>query len=302
MTIKNSAAAARLDEEQYKDAGLSFAAAEQLSDADRDEVLDFLNARPLDTVFMSGFIRDNGLVSPLNRGAFYGYRNERGQLEGVAIVGHATLIESRSPAALRAFAKVTQGCRSANMILGESAVIERFWHHYCDGGRAPRLLCRELLLEKKGPSAILEQVPTLRPATEADLDLIVPVHAQMAFEESGIDPLKSDPEGFRLRCARRIRQGRTWVAIEDGRLAFKTDIVTESPAVTYLEGVYVAPEWRGRGFGLRCFSQVCRQLLSRTGSVRLLVNEHNTRAVSFYERAGFKLQGFYDTVFLQQVN
>jgi predicted GNAT family acetyltransferase len=271
-----------------------------LGEAHTAEVLRFLDSRPLDTIFLSGLIRDNGIVSPLNRGNFYGCRDEYGDLVGVALVGHATLIEARTPAALRSFATVTQNCRSANMILGKSDVIERFWHYYGDGGRTPRLLCRELLFERKGPTAILEHVLGLRPAVEADIDLILPIHAQLAFDESGVDPLKRDPDGFRLRCARRIRQGRIWVVVEDGRLVFKADIVTESPEVTYLEGVYASPEMRGRGFGLRCFTQLCRQLLTRSGSVRLLVNEQNTRAISFYERAGFKLQGFYDTVFLQQ--
>ena len=32
------------------------------------EALAFLAAEPLHNVYMSGFIRDNGLVSPLNRG------------------------------------------------------------------------------------------------------------------------------------------------------------------------------------------------------------------------------------------
>lgn len=306
MTTKTAAtsAAARADE-ITSSAGVfadAAPAAERLRDCHTDEVTGFLAARPLDTVFMSGLIRDNGLVSPLNRGAFYGCRGADGRLQGVALVGHATLVEARTPGALRAIAEVAKGCRSAHMILGESGVIERFWHHYADGGRAPRLLCRELLLEKKGPTAVLEHVPSLRPAAESDLDLILPVHAQLAAEESGVDPLETDPEGFRLRCARRVQMGRAWLAFEGGRLSFKADIFTETPAVAYLEGVYVAPELRGRGYGLRCLTQLCRQLLSRTGAVRLLANEQNARAVRFYERAGFKLQGLYDTVFLQREN
>ena len=35
-------------------------------------------------------IRDNGIVSSLNRGTFYGCRDLNGNLEGVALVGHAT--------------------------------------------------------------------------------------------------------------------------------------------------------------------------------------------------------------------
>lgn len=301
MTKKNSAITIR--KEGRYDAAQSadyVPVAASLCETHTDEVLRFLDSRPLDTGFLSGLIRDNGLISPLNRGSFFGCRDEHGELVGVALIGHATLVEARTPAALRSFAAVTQNCRSAHMILGETEVIERFWHYYADGGRTPRLLCRELLFERKGPSAVLEHVAGLRPATEADIDLILPVHAQLAFDESGVNPLMCDPDGFRLRCARRIRQGRTWVVVEEGRLIFKADIVTESPAVTYLEGVYVSPEMRGRGFGLRCITQFCRQLLSRSGSVRLLVNEQNARAVSFYERAGFKLQAFYDTVFLEQ--
>lgn len=298
MTNKNCAA--RIEESaSWMNLGAA-AQAHLLAEQHTAEVLSFLDARPLDTVFVSGLIRDNGLVSPLNRGVFYGCRDPRGRLTGVGLIGHATFVEARTQEALRSLATIAQGCRSAHMILGESEVIQKFWHHYADGGRAPRLLSRELLFEKSGPTAVLENVNGLRAATESDLDLIVPVHAQMAFDESGVDPLERDAEGFRLRCARRIRQGRTWVVVEDGRLAFKAEVVAETPAVTYLEGIYVAAELRGSGFGLCCFTQLCRELLSRTSCIRLLVQEQNARAVRFYERAGFRLRGFYDTVFLQQ--
>ena len=94
----------------------------------------------MQTVCLAGLIRDNGVVSPLNRGTFYGCRDSRGRLTGVALIGHATFVEARTPEALRSLAAVAQGCRSAHMILGESEVIEQFWHHYADGGRTPRLL------------------------------------------------------------------------------------------------------------------------------------------------------------------
>ena len=68
------------------------------------EVLDFLSAHPLLTFVMTGWIRDNGLVSQLNRGTFYGSRNHRGELDGVALVGHVNLFETTSESALSAFA------------------------------------------------------------------------------------------------------------------------------------------------------------------------------------------------------
>src|SRR2546426_9147613 len=68
------------------------------------EVLDFLASHPLRTFVISGWIKDNGVVSHLNRGTFHGCRNGRGELEGVALIGHITLFETNSEAALAAFA------------------------------------------------------------------------------------------------------------------------------------------------------------------------------------------------------
>jgi predicted GNAT family acetyltransferase len=125
------------------------------------------------------------------------------------------------------------------------------------------------------------------------------VQARLAEAESGINPLEVDPEGFRLRTARRIEQGRVWVWIEDGRLIFKADVMSKTPDVFYLEGVHVHALERGKGYGLRCMSQLGRQLLKSAGSVCLLVNERNKDAQSFFFKAGYKLRDCYDTIFLQ---
>src|ERR1700741_1037314 len=108
---------------------------EALEKKDESEVLEFLAARPTHTVFMAGFIRDNGLVSHLNRGTFYGCRDSQGRLEGVALIGHFTLVEARSQAALAAFARITQDCPSAHMILGEQQKVETFWRYFAEAGR-----------------------------------------------------------------------------------------------------------------------------------------------------------------------
>ncbi|MGH9903706.1 MAG: GNAT family N-acetyltransferase, partial [Pyrinomonadaceae bacterium] len=231
------------------------------------EVLEFLAKRPLHTVFMAGIIRDNGLISPLNRGSFYACRNETGAIEGVALIGHAVLVEAHTEVALTSFALLAQSFPRAHMIMGEQEKIEHFWHHYSAAGQAPRLVTREFLYEQTWPVMVGDPVPGLRPATLEHLPHVMSVNARMAFEESGINPLETDPVGFRLRCARRIEQGRVWVWCEDGRLIFKSDIVADTRNVIYLEGIYVNPEDRGKGYGLRCLSQLSRNLLARTSSV-----------------------------------
>jgi predicted GNAT family acetyltransferase len=267
---------------------------------DEGEVLDFLAERPVHTVVMSGLIRDNGVESPFNRGTFYACRDSEGRLAGVALIGHATFVEARAEGALRSFAELAQKERDAHLILGEQGLIHRFWGHYAPSGQTPRLFCRELLFEQRWPVEACEPVPDLRRATLDDLMLVMPVHAAMAYDESGINPLDVDMAGFRLRCARRIEGGRVWVLVEDGNLVFKADVASETPDCTYVEGVYVEPSNRQRGHGLRCLSHLGRKLLARSESVCALVNEQNLAAQSLFLRAGYKLRGYYETIFLER--
>jgi len=262
------------------------------------EVLDFLSERPMHTVAMTGFIRDNGLVSELNRGTFYGCRNRQGTLEGVALIGHAVLMETRTDRALQTFADLARQSATPHLIMGEKERIDEFWNYYSEGEREMRLACRELLLELRWPVQVREEVLGMRVATPGDLELVLPVHAQMAFDESGVNPLEKDPEGFRERYARRIAQGRTWVCVEDGKLTFKADVISDTSDAVYLEGVWVSPEKMGTGYGLRCMSQLARNLLSHSKSIVLLVNEENKKAQHYYQKAGFSLRAAYDTIFL----
>src|SRR5262249_28100746 len=116
-----------------------------LAAENEDEVLAFLAERSIHTFGMAGFIRDNGLVSPHNRGTFYASRDEEGRLDGVGLIGRFILFETRSEASINAFAGVAQKYPTVHLLLGEKAPVQRFWSYYADGGQPPRLICRELL-------------------------------------------------------------------------------------------------------------------------------------------------------------
>jgi predicted GNAT family acetyltransferase len=272
----------------------------ELTEEDRNEVLAFLAERPIHTVCLAGFIRDNGLVSPHNRGTFYGCRNSEGRLEGVALIGHATLIEARTRRAMREFGLVAQTYPRTHMIMGETEKVEQFWDTYSDEGQQMRLACRETLFELTQAMEVREEVEGLRQATIDDLDQVAPVQAAMAEYESGVNPLEVDPEGFRARCARRIEMGRVLVLEQDGKIIFKADIMADTPEVIYLEGVWVSPAARGQGTGRKCLRQVCRDLLLHTRAVCVLVNEESERTHTFYRMCNFKKRAVYDTIFLQQ--
>jgi predicted GNAT family acetyltransferase len=272
---------------------------EPLENCEYAEVLAFLERRAIYTAFLAGLIRDNGLQSALNRGTFYSYRDHLGKLEGVSLIGHATLMETTSDRALQAFAKTAQQCKTVHVIMCEENRIEQFWSSYAVAGQEIRRACRQLLLELRWPIEVSQEVPNLRLATVEDLRLLMPVHADMALDESGIDPRQKDAGGFVQRYVRRIEQGRTWVLIEDGKLQFKADVVAETPDTTYIEGVWVNPPSRGQGYGRRCMSQLARMLLWRTKSICLLVNDENEDARRFYKQMGYHLRTVYDTIFLK---
>jgi hypothetical protein len=262
------------------------------------EALKFLAAHPVRNVIMLSLIRDNGFESGLNRGNFYACRDARGELTGVALIGHHVLFAGRCAETIGAFAKRAREHGDAHVILGDRESVGHFWSGYAQAGESPQLVLRELLLEQKWPVAVREFVPGLRLAVAADIEQVAAAHAQLAFDESRINPLETDRVGFLSRIQRRVEQGRVWVWIEGDRLIFKADIFSHTPEVIYLEGVYVNPSERGKGYGLRCLSQLSRELLARAKSLCLLVNEENEQARAFYQRAGYKLHSYYDTIYL----
>lgn len=273
-------------------------AAGLLSQANRPEVLDFLATRPIHNVFMTGLIRDNGIVSPFNRGSFYGYRNSLGMLEGIALIGHAVLFDARTEAALDTFAKLARNDSTTRLIVGEETKVDNFWRRFEEVGRTSRLTCRELLMEQCRISGTRKEMRELRPATFNDLGQVVAAHTAMAKEEIAVNPMEIDPIGFRLRVARRISKGRVWVLIEKGRLIFKADIVSDTPEVIYLEGVYVRKDARGKGYGSGCLASMGHALLDRTESISLIVHADNERAQAMYRKAGFQLRSYYKSIFL----
>jgi GNAT superfamily N-acetyltransferase len=271
----------------------------ELYQEDEAEALEFLAARPIHTVFMSSLIRDNGLASPHNRGSFYACRDGRGQLEGLGLLGHATVIEAGSDDAVSAFARLARNCFNAHLIRGERNTINSFWKHYASPGQEPRLVCRELMFEQREALPLTEPIEDLRPATVADLDQVLKVNAAMAFQEAGISPLNSDPGGFRQRTARRIEQGRVWVWTREDKLVFKADVVAETPEAVYLEGVHVHEKERLKGYGLRCLNQLGSILLAGHKSICLTMNQENKKAMAFYKRAGYEFHSHYETIYLR---
>lgn len=272
-------------------------AVSRLSTGDESKVLSALSTPSLTTVIMSGFIRDNGLDSPLNRGSFYACHDERKKLTGIALIGHTMLLEAFDESAMQAFASVARETPAKHLLIGEHNAVRQFWSEYAVNGESPRLIHPILFLQRCEQFNKYEPVDGLRLATKKDLEHVVLAQAAMVFETSGVDPLKKDPAGFCKRYLRRIEQQRVWVLIKNDRLVFKTDVTSESEDVAYLEGVYVSPEERGKGVGRICLQAIGHILLQRKKAIYLFVEQDDTRLQSFYFNLGFSIGGHYELLY-----
>lgn len=261
----------------------------ELKQEDTVEVLNFLSIRPVHTVVMTSFINDNGIESELNRGKFYGYSNSAGKLEGVGLIGHSTLIESRSEESLKALAFVARSAETPiHLVMSGGDAAATFWKYLSGGVKEPRLTCTETLFEISFPFAVQECEWQIENAEMSHLMQVAEAQAEVAFIESGVDPLTRDREGFLKRVARRIEQKRVFVVMDGDKLVFKVDIIAETDDVIYLEGIYVAPEYRGRGVGSKCLASLSLNLLERVEHICLLSNIEFEGAHKTYQKAGFR--------------
>lgn len=273
---------------------------EELTEGDSDAVLAFLSERPIQTVILAGWIRERGIVSHAHRGTFYGCWNAHGILEGVALVGKATMFEARTSASLSAFARLARERASVHLFFAENPAAENFWQSYKgESVREPQMVCRELLYEKGAePFDRAEAANNLRQAEARELRQVASAHAQIILAETGVNPLEKEADGFHERCALRIAEGKVWVLMEKGELVFKADAVAETPEAVYVERLWVNPVYRRKGYGKLCWQALSRALLTGGASLCGFVNEENSTARSFYERVGCTLRARFQKVFV----
>ena len=92
----------------------------------------------------------------------------------------------------------------------------------------------------------------MRPVRPAELDTLLPAAIAMFTEEVGVSPTRVDGgAAYRARVADLVRAGQSLAWIEDGAVLFKADVGAVSRAACQLQGVWVAPQFRGQGIGQR---------------------------------------------------
>jgi predicted GNAT family acetyltransferase len=146
--------------------------------------------------------------------------------------------------------------------------------------------------------ATIPHDPHVRMATLADMDVLLPACVDMFTEEVGISPVRGGAgSAYRERVAEIVRAGRSFVRIVDGRIEFKAEIGAATPDACQVQGVWVAPDLRGRGMSVPAMASVIHLARSAIApTVSLYVNAFNTPAMRSYASVGFRPYGHFATV------
>jgi predicted GNAT family acetyltransferase len=272
-----------------------------LDEGDEQAVHRLLATDPVGGCVLAGRIEALG-TAPATLGAPLWGVGEGQSLEAVCLAG-ANLVPFSVPGAERvaaaAFAeRARRAGRRCSTIVGPAAVVGPMWNLLAPSwGPARDHRPDQPLMAIDGPPAVAAEA-RVRPVRPAELEILMPAAVAMFTEEVGVSPLRVDGgAGYRARVAELVRAGQSLAWIERGEVLFKAEIGAVSRAACQVQGVWVAPAYRGRGIGTAGTAAVveyARTVLAPV--VSLYVNGFNGPARAAYRRVGFREVGQYASV------
>ncbi len=256
-------------------------------------MLGYLTRAPYENVHLSDLIAHDRSPSTRN-GLFTAIEGDR--ITGVASFGRQLVLASE-PQALRAFAELARRRRGERMIVGPRRTVSAFWNLVSDGRPAPRLVReRQFVMAVDGAQLRrLDGSARVRIAGARDVAETVNASAQMIQHELEYDPRRTSPE-FAAGVRAMIERGRWWVGEGDGRLCFFCTVGPQSGETAQLQGIWVPPELRGRGYATAALSAICSRLLEDVPTLSLYVNDFNAPAIALYRRVGFEHVADFQTL------
>ncbi|WP_066168049.1 GNAT family N-acetyltransferase [Gordonia hydrophobica] len=187
--------------------------------------------------------------------------------------------------------------RICSSVVGAADLVLPLWERLgTSWGTAREVRDDQPLLSLTGYPEIAPD-PKVGLVTMSDLDAYFPAAVEMFIGEVGVDPCVGDEgRSYRRRLAALISARRVFARFEDGRVVFKAEIGSMSRKVGQIQGVWVDPEWRGRGLGATGTAAVAAAIARQGRIATLYVNAFNGPARETYRRVGFGQVGTFATV------
>ncbi|MFJ2192742.1 GNAT family N-acetyltransferase [Kitasatospora sp. NPDC087861] len=282
-------------------AARSLATTRVLEPPDLADALAVLHRDPVANAFVATRVEAVGLDPWRLGGEMWGWYDGAGTLAALCYAGANLVLVDAGPQAVAAFAeRARRQGRRCSSIVGPAeataafwALLERSW------GPAREVRAHQPLMATTAPSAEIAPDPLVRRVRRDEVEALLPACVAMFTEEVGVSPLAGDGGLlYQARVAELVTTGRSFARFtEDGQVVFKAEIGAVTEGACQVQGVWVAPAYRGQGLSESGMAAVLDIALREVAPVvSLYVNDFNLRARAAYRRVGFREVGVFMSV------
>ncbi|MGW3649947.1 GNAT family N-acetyltransferase [Streptomyces sp. NPDC000878] len=273
-----------------------------LEPGDLDAALAVLGREPVANAFVTSRVQIAGLDPWRLGGEMWGWY-EDGMLTSLCYAGANLVPICATPRAVRAFAdRARRAGRRCSSIVGPAEATTQLWRLLEPSWGPAREVRRHqplMVTDRLPDPSLIAPDPYVRRIRKDELETIMPACVAMFTEEVGISPLAGDGGLlYQARVAELVGSGRSFARLDEhGRVAFKAEIGAATSQACQIQGVWVAPEYRGQGLAAPGMAAVLRYALADVAPVvSLYVNDFNTPARRTYLRVGFQEVGAFMSV------
>ncbi|MEU2262813.1 GNAT family N-acetyltransferase [Streptomyces sp. NPDC019645] len=270
-----------------------------LSPEDLGAALAVLESDPVTNAFVTARVHVAGLDPWRLGGEMWGWYAD-GRLRSLCYSGANLVPICATPEAVRAFAdRARRAGRRCSSIVGPAETTSMLWKLLEPSwGPAREVRAHQPLMVTESAPADIAPDPYVRRVRKDEMEVIMPACVAMFTEEVGVSPMAGDGGLlYQARIAELVGTGRSFARVDDGQVVFKAEIGAATPLACQIQGVWVAPEYRGRGLSETGMAAVIRYALADVAPVvSLYVNDYNTAARAAYRRVGFREVGAFMSV------
>ena len=222
-----------------------------------------------------------------------------GNLKSVLMTGANIVPVNTSLIARQEFATVLirSGRRSSSIVGPAEEVLDLWSRVSASWGPAREVRGNQPVLSMRSNSSV-EIDHDVRYSNLSDLEDLVPACIAMFTEEVGISPtINGGGNAYRNRISELVSSRRSFVKYLGSELVFKAEIGTVGAGVAQIQGVWVKPEYRGKGISVSAMAAVVKLVLADVAPVvSLYVNDYNEVALKTYRSVGFEQVDTFATV------
>ncbi|MEY2773210.1 MAG: hypothetical protein RJB51_631 [Actinomycetota bacterium] len=222
-----------------------------------------------------------------------------GNLKSVLMTGANIVPVNTSLIARQEFSTVLNrsGRRSSSIVGPAEEVLDLWSRVSASWGPAREVRGNQPVLSMRSNSSI-EIDHDVRYSNLSDLEDLVPACIAMFTEEVGISPtINGGGNAYRNRISELVSSRRSFVKYLGSELVFKAEIGTIGAGVAQIQGVWVKPEYRGKGISVSAMAAVVKLVLADVAPVvSLYVNDYNEVALKTYRSVGFEQVDTFATV------